>query len=82
VTIVLYTRAGCHLCDEAKDLLRKFSARLRLSMNEVDIDLDAALVERFGDRVPVLEVDGKVRMWGKWNPALLERTLLTRSSAR
>jgi glutaredoxin len=52
--VTLYTRAGCHLCEEAKTqmapLLRKFSARLR----EVDIDCDAQLRALYGDDVPVI----------------------------
>jgi glutaredoxin len=52
--ITLYTRPGCHLCDEAKaaiaPLLREFSAPLR----EVNIDLDAELAEKYGWDIPVV----------------------------
>ncbi len=52
--VTLYTRPGCHLCDEAKaaiaPLLREFSATLR----EVNVDDDAVLRERYGWDVPVL----------------------------
>ena len=52
--ITLYTRPGCHLCDEAKaaiaPLLREFRAPLR----EVNIDLDAELAEKYGWDIPVV----------------------------
>ena len=52
--VTLYTRTGCHLCEEAKaqmaPLLREFGARLR----EVDIDADAVLRERYTNDVPVI----------------------------
>jgi len=52
--VTLYTRPGCHLCEEAKavmaPLLAEFGARLR----EVNIDDDAGLRERYGCDVPVI----------------------------
>jgi len=52
--ITLYTRPGCHLCDEAKaamaPILRGFGAVLR----EVNVDEDAVLKERYGEDVPVI----------------------------
>jgi glutaredoxin len=52
--VTLYTRPGCHLCDEAKaaitPLLREFRAPLR----EVNIDLDAELAEKYGWDIPVV----------------------------
>jgi len=52
--VTLYTRPGCHLCEEAKaammPLLKEFAASLR----EVNIDEDAVLRERYGSDVPVI----------------------------
>ena len=52
--VTLYSRPGCHLCEEAKvaiaPLLREFGAVLR----EVNIDEDAILKERYGWDIPVL----------------------------
>ena len=54
IVVTLYTRAGCHLCDQAKaqmaPLLREFGAALR----EVDIDQDPALRAEFDYEVPVI----------------------------
>ncbi len=78
--LVLYTRTGCHLCEDAERLLQRARQRYRFSLDSMDVDLNPALAERFGERVPVVEVNGKVRFWGRINPALLERLL--RSEAR
>ena len=73
--IVLYTRSGCHLCDVAKQTL----AQHRLRPIEVDIDADPQLVERFGQCVPVVEIDGKIRFRGRVNETLLRRIVGQRS---
>jgi glutaredoxin len=52
--VTLYTRPGCHLCEEAKaamaPLLREFGAVLR----EVNVDEDMVLKERYGEDIPVI----------------------------
>ena len=54
IEVTLYTRKGCHLCEEAKEqmapLLREFGARLR----EVDIDADESLRALYDVDVPVI----------------------------
>jgi glutaredoxin len=56
--VTLYTRPGCHLCEEAKaaiaPLLREFGAALY----EVNIDQDAILEERYGWDIPVIFIGG------------------------
>jgi glutaredoxin len=73
--IVLYTRAGCHLCDEAYQLLKQHGLEPEL----VDIDVDAALRTRFDTCVPVVEIDGKIRFRGRVDPMLLRRLIGPRS---
>jgi Glutaredoxin-like domain (DUF836) len=72
--LVLYTRAGCHLCEEARATLEKYAAWLP-PISEVDIDGDPVLVERFTTCVPVVEFDGKVRFRGRVNELLLRRLI-------
>lgn len=54
--VVLYTRVGCHLCDEARELLQGELGDDH-SFTEVDVDTDADLRASFGDQVPVVQVD-------------------------
>jgi glutaredoxin len=74
--IVLYTRAGCHLCDDAQQQLLTHG----IVPECIDIDADPDLRERFDTCVPVVEINGKIRFRGRINPLLLRR-LLVRSAA-
>ncbi len=58
--LVLYERAGCHLCDEARVLLDQMLGPDAYA--RVDIDADDALVLRYGFRVPVVALDGIDRL--------------------
>jgi glutaredoxin len=57
--VTLYTRPGCHLCEEAKTaiapVLREFAGVLR----EVNIDKDAVLKERYGLDIPVIFIGAR-----------------------
>ncbi len=56
--VTFYTRPGCHLCDEAREVVARVCAQLGESYTEVDIDGDAELTRRFGEEIPVTLVDG------------------------
>jgi len=71
MNVILYTRKGCHLCDDA----RKTLAEHGLEATLVDIDSDPKLREQFDMCVPVVEIDGKVRFCGRVEPVLLKRLL-------
>jgi glutaredoxin len=58
--ITLYTRMGCHLCEEAKKQLLSLVMELGAKLHEVDIDDDPALVERYTNDVPVILVGRKM----------------------
>jgi glutaredoxin len=72
--VVLYTRQGCHLCDDAAAVL----AQHGLTFDVVDIDQDAQLRERYDECVPVVEIDGRERFRGRVDPVLLRRLLQRR----
>jgi glutaredoxin len=56
--VTLYTRAGCHLCDDAKQVLAAARGRAEFDYEEVDIDGDAELARRYNDEVPVITING------------------------
>jgi hypothetical protein len=56
--VVLYGKAGCCLCDEARATVADVRARRPFDLEEVDVSLDPVLLARYGERIPVLEVDG------------------------
>jgi glutaredoxin len=62
--LVLYSRPGCHLCDDARAVVERVRARLGAAappLVEVDITADDALHARYLERIPVLTVDGQER---------------------
>jgi glutaredoxin len=71
MTVTLYTREGCHLCDDARALLVDHGLEPIL----VDVDADPALREKWTTCVPVVEIDGKVRFRGRVDAVLLRRLL-------
>lgn len=59
--VVLYSRAGCHLCDAARDVLLAERSRSPFDLVEVDVGGDDDLERRYGIRIPVVEIDGVER---------------------
>jgi len=53
------TRAGCHLCDDAKAALARVCRELPFELVETDVDGDPALAAQYGLEVPVVLVDGR-----------------------
>ena len=56
--VTLYTRPGCHLCDEAKAAINEARAERSFTLEEVNIDEDAALAEQFRYDIPVIFING------------------------
>jgi glutaredoxin len=57
--LTLYGKPGCHLCDDARAVVREALAGRDVALREVDVTLDPALERRYGERIPVLAVDGE-----------------------
>jgi glutaredoxin len=58
--VTLYTRPGCHLCDQARQELLALPEAGGFQLVEVDIDTDDDLHARYLERIPVVEIDGVV----------------------
>jgi glutaredoxin len=56
--VTLYTRAGCHLCDEAKKVLDAARGRVEFTLEILDIDADPELRRLYDVEVPVIAIDG------------------------
>ncbi|WP_061961073.1 glutaredoxin family protein [Demequina flava] len=62
--VILYSRPGCHLCDEARETIAAVCGKRRTTWEEVDISADAALTSQYGEQIPVVTVDGEtVGFW-------------------
>lgn len=57
--VVVYSRPGCHLCEEAiAGLVSLHEEGYRFALHEIDIESDELLLRRFLERIPVVEIDG------------------------
>lgn len=62
--VTMYTRPGCHLCDDALDVVAAVCAAKGADFELVNVDDDPELRERYGEQVPVVAVDGStVGFW-------------------
>ena len=57
--ITLYGKPGCHLCETARTVVERVRADHPFELEEVDVSLDPVLHGRYGERIPVLELDGE-----------------------
>ncbi len=77
-TVTLYSRPGCHLCDEARDALDRLRAQAPFTVEEVDITRDDALHARYLERIPVVALDGEELFDYEVDEAALLRRILYR----
>lgn len=59
--VLLYSRPGCGLCDEAREVILAARARVPFDLREVDVSGDDALELEYGIRIPVVLIDGVER---------------------
>jgi len=57
-TLILYTREGCCLCDDAREVLERVRRGRPFSLQEQDIDSDEALLRAYLERIPVITIEG------------------------
>jgi glutaredoxin len=57
--VTLLSRVGCHLCDDARAVLASVAADSGVAWEERDVDADPLLAAEYGDRVPVVMIDGR-----------------------
>lgn len=73
--VLVYTRAGCHLCEVAEGDVARICAELGEGFDSVDVDTDPELRAEYGDRVPVVIVDGKEHGYFRVEEARLRAAL-------
>ena len=57
-TITIYSRHGCHLCDDAQSTLESLQKELNFEIEVINIDEDEELIKLYSDQVPVIHIDG------------------------
>ena len=78
-TVVLYSAAGCHLCERAREVIADVRRELEFELVEVDITGDAELESRYRELLPVVEIDGRRAFVYFVQPDVLRRRLAAQS---
>jgi len=73
--ITLYGKPGCHLCDDARQVIELVCDELGTSYDEVDITTSADLMDAYGEQIPVTFVDGRQHDFWRVDPERLRRAL-------
>ncbi|MDX6292294.1 MAG: hypothetical protein QOH50_1369 [Kribbellaceae bacterium] len=76
--VTLYGKPGCHLCDDARAVVRAVCAELGVGWTEIDITVDQELFETYGEQIPVTFVDGRQHDFWRVDPARLRKALAGR----
>jgi glutaredoxin len=58
-TLTLYGKPGCCLCDDARTVIDAVRGEWSFELREVDVSLDPGLQHEYGERIPVVELDGE-----------------------
>jgi glutaredoxin len=79
-TVTLYSRPGCHLCDDARAALERVRRRAPFALRERNIEDDDALHARYLERIPVVALDGEELFDFFVDEETLERLILYRGT--
>jgi glutaredoxin len=83
ISLTLLTKPGCHLCEEAKTVVdsvldqfkSQHSAESPIELTEVNILEDQALLEKYGEEIPVLQINGQTHAYWRIDAERLTETL-------
>ena len=74
-TVTVYSRQGCHLCDDAENVLESLREELNFEIKIIDIDIDPELIKLYSDQVPVIHIDGIHHDFYKVDPLRFKSSL-------
>lgn len=72
--VIVYSREGCGLCDEAVEVLERYSKYFN-DLSVVSIAENEDLTEKYGTTIPVVKIDGEERFRGRVEERLLRRLI-------
>ncbi|MDA1312575.1 MAG: glutaredoxin family protein [Acidobacteria bacterium] len=75
ISVTIYSRDGCHLCEEVRAQLETLRREHGFVLIELDIDADAALKKSYDHEVPVVMIDGREAFRHRWSPRLFLQQL-------
>jgi hypothetical protein len=75
--VTLYGKPGCCLCDDARAAVDAVRRDVPFELREVDVSIDPRLMREYGERIPVLELDGEELFELRVDPRALRHRLGT-----
>jgi glutaredoxin len=78
IALTIFSRPGCHLCEDMKAVVARVARSTPLSLEEIDISADPALEAQYGLEIPVLLIGGKKVAKYRIAEGELRRLLLAR----
>ena len=73
--VTLYSKPGCHLCEQARQVIERVCTDLGTSYDEVDITGSTELMSAYGEQIPVTFVDGRQHDFWRVDETRLRRAL-------
>ena len=73
--VTVYSRIGCHLCEDAEVILKSLQEELTFDLEVIDIDKDPSLINLYSDQVPVIHIDGNHHDFYKVDPERFRSSL-------
>jgi len=73
--VTIYSRQGCHLCDDALNTLESMRDELNFEIDVINIDIDPELIKLYSDQVPVIHIDGEHHDFYKVDPVRFRSSL-------
>jgi len=73
--VTIYSRQGCHLCDDALNTLESMRDELNFEIDVINIDIDPELIKLYSDQVPVIHIDGEHHDFYKVDPVRFKSSL-------
>ena len=75
--ITIYSRAGCHLCEDALKILQSMQSELDFDLEEILIDGSEELEKLYGEKIPVTQIDGQHHDFWRVDPERFRSSLET-----
>jgi glutaredoxin len=73
--VTVYSRTGCHLCEDAEAILKSLQGELAFELEVIDVDKDPELANLYSDQVPVIHIDGNHHDFYKVDPVRFRSSL-------
>ena len=59
VSVEIYSRPGCHLCDTAKEVIEEVRERFSFELRVINVETDPELERKYGEEIPVVVINGR-----------------------